>query len=790
MTLKRRAFLRRTGLALTALGLSDLSLSALIGRYQQALAQPTRRKLALLVGINQYPESVCDCTLSRGNALLGCLTDVELQRELLVARFGFQPSDILILTDQQANRTAIEAAFLSHLTGQARPGDVVLFHFSGFGSRFQLDGSSEEYSSLVPVDGFLPTEEMPLLNDLPTETLGLLLRSLSTEQVITVLDVSYMPPENKSLYGNLRIRSRPNPPSGQMHESELAFQETLLSQTQVTPSQIKTQWQSGQLPGIVLNATHHNQIAVEGQWSGFSAGLFTYTLTQQLWWATPTTTLRVNLSRTNKTINQIIGIEQQPYLSGQKAQDQNLLPYFIAPEPLNGADGVVKLIEEDGVVAQIWLAGLPTAVLEYYGVGSILSLQPVQSVNPTLAEAIPGSSDSATRASSDSSLLQIRSRDGLTARARLCCASAPPTYPLQAGQLVQEVVRILPRNIGLVVGLDSSLARIERVDATSAFAAIPRVSAVIAGEQPADYLFGKTYPQEQMLARALLPNLNPSDGTTIHALSNTLPSSRESYGLFSLGHTVIPGSLTADSEAVKTAVNRITPKLQTLLANKLLRLTANQGSSRLGVRATLEMVAPQERIVAQQETIRATELLPQGKLAALFVGDGALPTLPIGSHIRYRLQNYSDRPIYFVLLGLESNGNAIALQPPSQNNNLLSETQPWGIITAGETLIIPQSLTPSEWTIHPPVGIVETHLIFSSAPFRETLTILRATTSPGDSLYRLTSLRNPLDVAQAILQDLHQASAASTQIEIPSDGYGLNVNAWATLSFDYQVVEA
>ncbi len=83
MKLRRRTFLTQAGL-----GLSEAGLVWLGDRDQQALAKPTRRKLALLVGINQYSST------SNFLPLAGCLTDVELQRELLIHRFGFQPSDI------------------------------------------------------------------------------------------------------------------------------------------------------------------------------------------------------------------------------------------------------------------------------------------------------------------------------------------------------------------------------------------------------------------------------------------------------------------------------------------------------------------------------------------------------------------------------------------------------------------------------------------------------------------------------------------------------------------------
>ncbi len=131
MGLKRRTFLQRAGLALAALGVSETVLSLLgdtcaavplLDRYFQALAQPGGRKLALLVGINQYP---------RSTALGGCVTDVELQRELLIYRFGFNANDILTLTDSQATRENIETAFIKHLTEQAKEGDVVVFRHAG-----------------------------------------------------------------------------------------------------------------------------------------------------------------------------------------------------------------------------------------------------------------------------------------------------------------------------------------------------------------------------------------------------------------------------------------------------------------------------------------------------------------------------------------------------------------------------------------------------------------------------------------------------------------------------------
>jgi hypothetical protein len=722
------------------------------------------------------------------------LTDVALQRELLIHRFGFRPSDIFTLTDQAATREGIELAFLTHLTEQARPGDIVVFHFSGFGSRVRLDGAPEtlQQNSLVPIDGFLPTEDNPAINDLLEDTLGLLLRSLQTDQITTVLDVSYAD-FNNMLQGNLRIRSRPSAPTGQFNKSELAFQEQLLSRINLSRDQIRAKWQSGQLPGAVLAAAHANQGAFEGQWNGFSAGLFTYALTQQLWWATPATTLRVNLSRASKSVSQLVGPEQRPYLSGQHIQNQSLLSYYLAPTPATGADGVVTTVTDDGQTLDIWLAGLPTLVLEHYGINSLLSLHPMNVITSGVEQPSPTSASPSNAIAPEESetpiLLQVRSRDGLTVKARPCRSEAVSSGFFQAGQFVWEAVRILPSNVGLIVALDASLERIERVDATSAFAGVSRVSAVVAGEQSADYLFGKV-PLEARALAASLPADAISERSTAQVFPGSLPVVKGSYGLFNLGRAAVPGTLTAGDEAVKTAVHRIAPKLQTLLANKLLRLTVNQGSSQLGVRATLEMVAPQERIVLQQETVRAPGLQADSKLAALFVGSGEIPALQIGYRFRYRLQNYSDRPIYFTLLGLESSGNAIALYLPSPAGTPADPNPipPDSVIPPGETLIIPQTY-PAEWTVNPPTGLVETHLIFGITPLTQTFTTLKTGIHPSETPYHVRPLLNPLDVAQAVLQDLHQASTTIARTDTPTDTYALDVRAWATLSFVYRVIE-
>ncbi|QSJ18992.1 caspase family protein [Nostoc sp. UHCC 0702] len=713
--MKRRSFLQRIGSILAVLGVAEtewLTLGDAFGgqslRYYQALAQPSPRKLALLIGINQYPKSPY---------LSGCLTDVELQKELLMHRFGFLASDILTLTEEQASREFIEAAFLDHLGKQVKSTDVVVFHFSGYGTRIQLETSSDTLqNALVPVNGY---ENEKIVNYLLEESLLLLLRSLPTERVTAVLDTSYYAPSTAHLAGS-RIRARPELREAQLAAPELDFLQQLKTQKSLSNP-------------IVLTATSSpNQVAREVLFSGFSAGLFTYALTQYLWETTPATTIQVSLAHLGNSM-QKLGSKQYPNLLNEQKNPQTALAIENLLSDSNiGAEGAVIAINEEGK-ANLWLGGLPAKVLEYYSVNSRLRL-------------LTGEE------------LILRSRTGLTAKAQISQvegASSP-----QVGQLFQEAVRVLPRNINLTVALDTRLERIERVDATSAFAGVGHVSVVIAGEQPADYVFGK------------------------------LPQTPSRYGLFSLGGELIRNTAGEIEEAVKVAVQRLGPKLPTLLAAKLWQLTENQGSSHLQVKATLEIISSiSPRVVIQGETARITGTLTK-KSHSIQYSSLSTPIVSIGSKMQYRVQNNGDRAVYLMLLGLKNNSTAIAFYPWQTSQDANTATKPLlkqVVIAPGETLTLPQSITASEWVISGPAYECEQQLIFSTSPFNETLKALETAKYPAEQ-QPIGLLVNPLEIAQALLQDLHNASAVKAEMNgTATDSYILDVNNWASLSFCYQV---
>ncbi|BAY85235.1 peptidase C14 caspase catalytic subunit p20 [Calothrix parasitica NIES-267] len=736
--MKRRIFLQRIGSILAVMGITESSWWTKADGLQQALADTTPRKLALLVGINQYPQIP---------ALKGCLTDVELQRELLIHRFGFQPSDILSLTNKQATREGIENAFVEHLINQAKPGDVVIFHFSGYGSRIKnknILGGME--NALIPIDGSEAIEDSETIaNYLLEDTLLLMLQSLATERATAILDTSYYRPSISQPAG-LRYRCWKAPLEGLFLAEEIEFQKQLTKK--IAPDKLSV---------LLASSSSSKDVAKEIVFSDFSAGLFTYALTQYLWETTAAKKIQINLSRVGSSMLSL-GNKQEPVLLKKSNQAQALIAANVLSKPIKGAEGTVTNVEDDGKTVHLWLGGIPPHVLEYYGVNSRFTFY--------------------SAASPSTTPLVLRSRNGLKAKATLKQVNNQQITP-QIGQMVRERVRVLPKEINLTIALDDvSLERIERVDATSAFASINRVDSVIAGEQPADYLFGK------------LPETEVPDTEVNNAMAM---SSSSRYGLFTLGGELIPDTLGEEGEALKVAVYRLAPKLKTLLAAKLWKLTQNETSSGLSVKVTLEVINKKlPRTLIQRQT-KPTLGMETSTKKVENVSSPGIPTVSTGSKMRYRVENTGDRPLYIMLLGLNNSNNPIALYPwykdEEAEENSSKPKLKQVVIPPGETLTIPKTIAGSEWVMSGPDFWCENQIILSTSAFTKTLAALDEGKHSSRETHRISPLLNPLEVASSLLQDLNQASITKDETQNSSaDSWMWNVNHWVSFSFLFQVV--
>ena len=351
----RRQFLQFTGSALASIGINQLlwQQQSLL-RYGQVLAQSTPRKLALIVGINQY----------KSQPLEGCLNDVDLQRNLLIHRFGFNPKDILVLPDAQATREGILTAFEEHLIKQAKPGDVVVYHYSGHGSRISdpnpivVEPNEEGLNgTFVPVDANLPAgypEVGGTVQDIMGHTLFLLMSALKTENVTVVLDSCFSGGATRES----RVRSRNGGKNILVSANEKTYQEQWLSRLKMSPEEFVRGYRAGVAKGVVLAATAPDQLAREININGFKSGIFSYLLTH-LFWQENSNIEKIFtkiLPEIPENFDQKPGYEVKP---GTRYQQQPL--YFIN-SPNSTAQAVVTRVSGD--TAQLWLGGVDLRKVE------------------------------------------------------------------------------------------------------------------------------------------------------------------------------------------------------------------------------------------------------------------------------------------------------------------------------------------------------------------------------------------------------------------------------------------
>lgn len=700
----------------------------------------TLRKRALLIGINQYdakddsPNSSQNFSQNNPSGWLplhGCVNDVELQRELLIYRFGFSPQDIVTLTDREATRTNINNAINEHLVAQTLPDDLVMVHFSGHGSRLG------NYNTLVPVDSGLP-QKLENLQDITLREWQSWLKEITTDRLLCVIDAGFYYP-NFSAIGNFRLRSRIGRSDWQAPQNIQQIEKQVI--------------------GTVLRAASGDMLCADAQWSGFSSGAFTYALVQQLWQITPATTIHVVMSNLATTLdrqvlhNENLSIHKQvaAMVEADPVKKKTIATSTFAEllaSPNFGSDGVITNAS-DRRNAEVSLAGLPINVLSNYIAGSILQVLPIKADLPTVANA---SDDSAIPpkqiATSPQTIVQVKSRNGFNAKVEVL-NDYGLNPKLETGQTLQEVKRAISHNIKLAIALDAGLSKIERVDATSAFSTLPNMFGVNANEQCADCLFGVQ---------------------------------SASYGLFTVGHTPILGSFGSVGESVGVAIKRLQPFLESLLAAKLIRATENQATSHLDVRVTLKaMLGADERSVtlASRTSARAN-LVPLNNDVNNTVRTKAIN---IGDRLECQIENFSDQPLYVRIFCLDPRSKLLTpnfIATPYANDGVISPT---------ETLTIPYPKAPMNWAVSAPQGMVDVQVVISRSPLLQVAKTLEASQRQSSSLNGLMAVSNPLQVAQALLEDLGHASKPSElgNLANTSDVWMLDVKQWATLNFNYQV---
>ena len=94
-------------------------------------------KRALCIGVNRFSDRELP-------PLRGAVNDARTLSLVLMRDFGFEPRDVLVLTDAQATKSAVLAALGALLDG-ARPGDDLVLFASTHGSHVpDQDGDEDD----------------------------------------------------------------------------------------------------------------------------------------------------------------------------------------------------------------------------------------------------------------------------------------------------------------------------------------------------------------------------------------------------------------------------------------------------------------------------------------------------------------------------------------------------------------------------------------------------------------------------------------------------------------------
>jgi len=240
---------------------------------------------ALLVGVGKYTDGTV-------NELKGPPNDLDYMQYALINFYDFKKEDIRVLLDDQATKSNIIGNFKEWLVDKTKPGDMVLFYFSGHGS-FIPDGlncqtcidndESDSYDEVLLPHDFssnLPVAER-LDHLIVDDELGQMLQELKGREVIIILDSCHSGTATRSI-GNNVVSILENTPAVRSKFQPIEWPEYLMNEPAGRKQSRQIDWSfveevpEGQ---VYLTASADSQTAVEATLQPeLTIGLFTNSL--------------------------------------------------------------------------------------------------------------------------------------------------------------------------------------------------------------------------------------------------------------------------------------------------------------------------------------------------------------------------------------------------------------------------------------------------------------------------------------------------------------------------------
>lgn len=168
----------------------------IVDSMPKADTQRPSERFAVSIGISNYLDpSVPDLNIAH--------LDAQVFSKSLVDVCGVKSENSIVLTNEQATRSAIADVFKNQLLAKTRPGDTIYIYFSGHGTRVSdvkgPDGQGDETDGydevLVPADGVVGRSETMIRDD----TFANWMKGLDQRDLIIVMDCCHSGGASKSL---------------------------------------------------------------------------------------------------------------------------------------------------------------------------------------------------------------------------------------------------------------------------------------------------------------------------------------------------------------------------------------------------------------------------------------------------------------------------------------------------------------------------------------------------------------------------------------------------------------
>ena len=230
--------------------------------------------------------------------------------------------------------------------------------------------------------------------------------------------------------------------------------------------------------------------------------------------------------------------------------------------------------------------------------------------------------------------------------------------PLELSNKCDTLPRTLPVNWQLAIGLDPSLGK----DLGIAEASIQKGKRMVAVRyQSAQVLYGNGIEVHYILSR-----MTEDYHSQLEKIVKARKQPREippvdSIGLFTPSiDEMIPDSFGKVGESMKEASDRLIPKLQSLLAARLMKLTLNARQSQLLFAATMQIEDKSYRNFGQGDRL-------VGKAFTIRSNSDEEPkrdrTIPIDSLFQFQVTNAGTEDLYLAIMVIDSSGDMKALYP-------------------------------------------------------------------------------------------------------------------------------